>query len=70
MNALSRPALYGVALAALLVVVAVIVVAWRSGLSAGNGQLPYRAYGTTTDTGGSSAYAPTVEGSLSAGTSR
>jgi hypothetical protein len=43
-----------------------LLVAWRSGVNAGVGQLPYRAAGSATNTGGTSAYAPTIQSDLSA----
>lgn len=56
-------ALCGVAALALVLM---LLVAWRSGVNAGQGQLPYRAAGSATNTGGTSAYAPTVQNDLSA----
>lgn len=56
-------ALAGVGAVALVLL---LLVAWRSGVNAGVGQLPYRAAGSATNTGGTAAYAPTVENDLSA----
>jgi len=55
---------YALAGVATLVLVLIVAIAWRSGVDAGVGQLPYRAAGHVTNTGGSSAYAPTVDGAL------
>jgi len=55
---------YAAAALATLGIVLLMVVAWRTGVNAGVGQLPYRAPGAAVQTGGSAAYAPTVEGDL------
>lgn len=57
---------YALAGVATLAVMLMLLVAWRSGVNAGVGQLPYRAAGSATNTGGTSAYAPTIQSDLSA----
>src|SRR5579872_299226 len=49
-----------------LALVLVLAVAWRSGVNAGQGALPYKAAGSTTSAGGTSAYAQNVQSDLSA----
>lgn len=55
---------YAAAAAAVLAVVLLLAIAWRSGVNAGVGQLPYRGPGAATNTGGTAAYAPTIEGDI------
>jgi len=55
---------YALAGVAAVVLVLILAIAWRSGVDAGVGQLPYRAAGYGTTAAGNSAYAPTVEGAL------
>jgi hypothetical protein len=62
---LSGREFYAFATAAVFAMVLLLAIAWRSGVNAGVGQLPYRAAGHSVNTGGSSAYAPTVQGDLS-----
>ncbi|MGH7661156.1 MAG: hypothetical protein ACRENA_09630 [Vulcanimicrobiaceae bacterium] len=57
---------YALAGVTTLALVLMLMVAWRSGVNAGVGQLPYKAAASTTNTGGTSAYAPTVQNDISA----
>jgi|GEM_PF-6299478 len=56
---------YALAGLAALGLVLLLLVAWRSGVNAGVGQLPYRAVGRATNTGGTASYAPIVGNDLS-----
>lgn len=53
---------YALAGVAAFALVLMLLVAWRSGVNAGVGQLPYRAPGSPTNIGGTSAYAPAIQG--------